>query len=148
MASMSFLVFSKYIPKIPRQMQSLQGALLQAPVVTSALSSSSVLGVSRKFVRPISKVLWPFFSSRVTHASSAWTGWYLLCRNSTKLYKMPQVVVYVTRSFTIMLVIIRDTRRSRIIRRWKWEGLSPWKRVASCVSMIMDWTRLLCSRTV
>jgi len=129
-------------------MQSLSWALLQAPLLTAAFSSSSVLGVSRKFLHPIGKVLWPSFSIRVTHASSAWIGSYLLCRNSIKFYKIPLVVVYVTTPLSIMLVIIRDTRRFRILWRRKMDGLSPWKRVASCVSIRMDWTRLLCSRTV
>jgi len=40
-------------------MTSLPGGLLQAPLLTAALSSSSVMGVSRKPLHPNGKVLCP-----------------------------------------------------------------------------------------
>ena len=61
---------------------------------------------------------------------------------------MSLVVVCVTLSLSIMLVTVRDYRRFRICNRWKVDGLSSWKRVDSFISIVIDWTRLLCSRTI
>ena len=137
---MSSFMLYQLTSKNSRQKPYLPGGLLQALLLTAAYSSSSVVGVTRKFLHPVDKVLWTAFSIWVTRTSHTWISSYLICRNATKDCRMPLVVNYVTTSLSIMQVIICETCRFHICRRYKRDGYSPWNRVASWVSMVVDWT--------
>ena len=61
-----------------------------------------------------------------------------------------QESVFVTRSFSVMLGIISITRRFRIFRRFKKVHFQDFlqENLASFVSMVVDWSRLICSRKI
>jgi hypothetical protein len=145
---MSSLMLSQLTVKIPDKCHLFPELCYKPLCSPRAFISSSVMGVSRKsLLHPSGKVLCPAFYIRVTHAPSILIGSYILCRDSTNVCRMPLVVFCVTLTLSIM-PLIRDSRRFHICKRWNRDGFSPRKRVASCVSVVMDWTRLLCSRTV
>jgi hypothetical protein len=94
-ASVTSFMVSQFPFKNYRQMPSLPGAMLQAPLFTAVFSPSAVLGVSRKSLHPIGKILCTAISISVTHASSTCIRSYLLCRYARKACRMPVVVVCV-----------------------------------------------------
>jgi hypothetical protein len=99
----------------------LPGALLPTPLLVEAISFSSEMGVSRKSLQPTGKVIHQAFSIRETQATLTRIGSYLLCRNSTKLCRMNLAVFYATPTLSIALVIIRETCRFLVCKRWKWD---------------------------
>jgi len=126
-ASMSFLMLYQLTLKNSRHMPFLPGAFLHVPLFVEAISFSSEMGGSRKPLHARGKVLCQAFSVRETQASFIRIGSYLLCRNSTKLCRMPLAVVFATPFLSIALVIIRETNRFLICTRWKWDWISPLK---------------------
>jgi hypothetical protein len=117
-ASMSFLMLLHLILKNSIQMTSLLGALLQAPLLTTAFTCTSVMGVSRKSLHPSGKFLNAAYSIRVNLASPTWK--HHICLAGTQyISQNAQVSVCVTPSFSVMLVIISVTHRFRNFRRCK-----------------------------
>lgn len=126
----------------------LPGAFLHALLLMEAICFTSEIGWSWKSLHSRRKVLCPASSIRETQASSTRICSYLLRRDSWKVCRILLTLVCTTRSLSIALVFIRETRRFFISKRWKWDWPSPWKGVNLCISMVVDWTRLLCSPRV
>ena len=142
-------MLSQLTLKDSRQIPSLLGALLHARLLKTASVCASVMGVSRKSLHPSSKFLSTAFSIRVKLTLSTWKESHLLRRNSRYFAERPRVRLCYTFLLS-MLVIISVTCRFRIFRRCKIVHFQDFleQNVASFVSVVVDWSRLLCSRKI
>jgi hypothetical protein len=83
------------------------------------------MGVFRKSLPRSGKVLYTAFSTILTHTTSTKMALHLLRRNSTRMCRMPLVVICVIPSLPAILVIMCDSTVSTFVGDGKGRDFAP-----------------------